>query len=111
MSIRRYILLVGAAALFAGLIGLLVPVSVTGSDEGTIGCGNAMVSDLSDARSANDQNLANVPVVNQLVPHTDYVAECQSSLAGRRAWSIPLTVVGGLTVLGAAVVRRRPAAV
>jgi len=105
-TVRRLILLVGAALLVAGVIGLLVPVSVSDGKGGSIGCGNAVAADLSAARAANDNNLANIPIVNQIVPHTDFVAQCNSSLSGRRAWSIPLTVIGLIVVGGAWFVQR-----
>jgi hypothetical protein len=99
------LMLVGAALLVAGVIGLLVPVSVSEDNGGSIACGNAVAADLSAARSANDKNLANIPIVSQFIPHTDYVAKCQSSLSGRRGWSIPLTVIGVIVVAGAFFVR------
>jgi hypothetical protein len=48
-----------------------------------------------------------VPVLNQVVPHTDYVAQCQSSVSQRRAWSIPLAVIGVIGVAGAMLVGNR----
>lgn len=116
MNVRRLIVVVGAVLLLAGVIGLLIPVSVPdGSDSagGSIGCGNAIASNLQSARSANDKTGANIPIVGQLVPHTDYVAECQSSLSSRRSWSIPVAVVGLVVIVGAALPElqaRRPAA-
>lgn len=100
MTTRRLIVLVGAALLIAGVIGLLVPVSVSDGNGGSIGCGNGLAADLSGARSANGSTVANIPILNQVVPHTDYVAECESSLSSRRTWSIPLAVVGALVVVG-----------
>jgi hypothetical protein len=105
MNARRLILLVGAAVLIAGVIALLIPVSVTGDGQ-SIGCGNAVATDLSEAREANGTTVANVPILNQIVPHTDYVAECQEAVSGRRSWSIPLAVVGALVVVGSLVVPR-----
>jgi hypothetical protein len=105
MSLRRVILLAGAVALIAGVIALLVPVSVSGEDGQSVGCGNAVATDLSAARDANSKNLANVPILNQIVPSTDYVAECQEAVSSRRAWSIPLAVVGALAIAGALLVR------
>ena len=100
MNLRRLILLVGAVALIAGVIGLLVPVSVPGPDNGSIGCGNALVQDLSAAREADNNNPVNLPILNEVIPHTDYVTQCQSALSNRRAWTIPVTVVG-LVVMAA----------
>ena len=105
MNARRLILLVGAAVLIAGVIALLVPVSVTGDGQ-SIGCGNAVATDLSEAEAANGKTVANVPILNQIVPHTDYVRECQEAVSGRRSWSIPLAVVGALVVAGSVVVPR-----
>ncbi|MGA9493500.1 MAG: aminopeptidase [Mycobacterium sp.] len=102
MNVRRLIMMVGAALLLAGAIGLLIPVSVGDSYGGSIGCGNAIASNLQSARSANDKTGANIPIVGQLVPHTDYVSECQSALSGRRSWSIPLAIVGIVVAVGAA---------
>ena len=109
MTVRRLILVVGAVILLVGIIGLLVPVSVSGPDGGNIGCGNALVSDLSSARAANDKSVGkaveNVPILNQIVPHTDFVAECQSALSSRRSWTIPVTVIGAIAVVAAFFVR------
>jgi hypothetical protein len=105
MNARRLILLVGAALLVAGVIALLVPVSITG-DGNSISCGNAVAADTSEAEAANNKTVANVPILNQIVPHTDYVANCQSAVSSRRTWSIPLTVIGLLAVLGSLAVPR-----
>ena len=110
MTARRLIVVVGAVLLLAGVIGLLVPVSVSDGNGGSIGCGNAVATDLSPAQQANNHSVASVPIVNQFVPHTDYVAQCQSSVGGRRAWTIPLVVVGIIGVAGALLVRRTQAA-
>lgn len=110
MAVRRLLLAVGAAILIVGLIGLLVPVSVSDQNSGNINCGNGLVSDLSSARSANEKSVANVPILNQVVPHTDYVAECQSALSSRRSWAIPVAVIGAITVLAAFVLRGRRSA-
>ncbi|BBZ40125.1 aminopeptidase [Mycobacterium conspicuum] len=102
MNVRRLIMVAGAVLLLAGVIGLLVPVSVPDGNNGSIGCGNGLASNLQSARSANDKTGANIPIVGQLVPHTDYVSECQSSLSTRRSWSIPVAVIGLVVVVGAA---------
>ena len=99
MNARRLILLVGAALLVAGVIALLVPVSITGDGE-SIGCGNAVAADSSEAEAANNKTVANVPILNKIVPHTDFVAECNHAVSSRRSWSIPLAVVGALAVAG-----------
>lgn len=108
MTVRRLILLVGAVLLVAGVIGLFLPVSVSDDNGGSIGCGNAVASNLQEAK---DKTPPEIPIVSQLVPHRNYVAECNSSLGSRRAWSIPLTVIGVITVVGSLFVRRPGGAV
>src|SRR3978361_1099760 len=98
MNARRLILLVGAVLLIAGVIALLVPVSITG-DGSSIGCGNAIAADSSAAEAANGKTVANVPILNQIVPHTDFVANCQAAISSRRSWSIPLTAIGALVAV------------
>ncbi|MDT5328761.1 MAG: hypothetical protein QOF31_58, partial [Mycobacterium sp.] len=52
MNLKRLVLLAGAVALIIGVIGLLVPVSVPGPDNGSIGCGNGIAADQSAAQEA-----------------------------------------------------------
>ncbi|GAC1647496.1 MAG: hypothetical protein NVS4B6_21980 [Mycobacterium sp.] len=101
------ILLVGAVALVAGVIGLLVPVSIAGPDNGSIGCGNGLAADLSAAQQADNKNPANLPILNQVVPHTNEVAQCQSALSGRRSWTIPVAVIGLVVIAGSFFVGNR----
>jgi hypothetical protein len=106
MTVRRLILLGGAILLLAGVIALLVPISISKGDGSSLSCGNAVAEDLSGARSANESSIAGIPILNQVVPHADYVAQCQSAVSGRRAWSIPLAVVGVLVAAGSTLVGR-----
>jgi hypothetical protein len=108
VTLRRIILVVGAVLLLAGVIGLLVPVSISDGDGHSIGCGNAVAADTSGAQAANDKNVvANIPILNQVVPHTDYVSECRSSISSRRTWTIPLAVLGAIVVVASFLVRGR----
>src|ERR1700739_1945586 len=107
VTARRLIIAVGAVLLLAGVIGLLVPASISPASANSISCGKAVATDLSAARNANDKSLANIPILNQVVPHTDYVAQCQSSVGGRRAWTIPLTIAGIIAVSGGPLGQRR----
>jgi hypothetical protein len=112
MTVRRFVLVLGALALVVGIIGLLVPVSVSNSNGGSLGCGSAAISNLSSARDANNKSVASIPILNQIVPHTDFVAECQSALSSRRSWTIPVAVIGAIAVFAALFVRGgRPAGV
>jgi hypothetical protein len=112
---QRLILLAGLVLLVAGVIGLFVPVSVSGSGNssgGSVACGNAAHSDLSAARSQDNQNVGNspvvqsIPVINQVAPQSHYVADCNSALGNRRLWTIPLTLAG-IAVIAAALFRQR----
>jgi hypothetical protein len=105
MTVRRFVLVLGAVALVVGIIGLLVPVSVSNGNGGNLGCGNAAISNLSSAREANNKSVASIPILNQIVPHTDFVAECQSALSGRRSWTIPVAVIGAVAIVAALFVR------
>lgn len=107
MTVRRLIIAAGAVLLLAGVIGLLVPVSVSDGSGNSVSCGNGIATDLCGARNANDKNGANIPILNQVLPHTDYVAQCQSAVNARRSWTIPLAVIGLVAVGGALVVARR----
>ncbi|HJT92034.1 MAG TPA: aminopeptidase [Mycobacterium sp.] len=111
MNARRLILLVGAIALIAGVIAALVPVSVPGPEGGSIGCGNGIAADTSAAREADSRNPVNLPILNEVVPHTDYVTQCQSALSSRRAWAIPVAVVGLVVIAGSFFVGRRTSGV
>ena len=101
MTIRRLVLAVAAVVLLVGIVGLLVPVSVPDAQGGTLGCGNAAISNLSSAQEANSKSVANIPILNQVIPHADFVAECQSALSSRRSWTIPVAVIGAIAVIGA----------
>ncbi len=109
MTVRRLVIAVGAVLLLAGIIGLLVPVSISDGNGNSVSCGNGIAMDLSSARNANDKNGANIPILNQVLPHTDYVAQCQSSVSGRRSWTIPLAVIGVAAIGGALLLGRQGA--
>jgi hypothetical protein len=85
---RWLIALVGAAVLIAGVVGLMMPVSIT-ADGTSLSCGNAIVSNLS---TAEERDLA-----NDIPTHFDpsgAVIDCKVSLSTRRSWTIPLAVFG-----------------
>lgn len=109
VTVRRLIIAVGAVLLLAGIIGLLVPVSVSDGNGNSVSCGNGIATDLNSARNANEKNGSNIPILNQVIPHTDYVAQCQSSVNSRRMWTIPLAVIGIVAVGGALLVGRQGA--
>ena len=107
MNLRRLLLLVGAVVLVVGVIGLLMPVSIPGPEGQSIGCGNAVAADLSAAQQADNRNPVNLPILNEVIPHTDYAAQCQSAVSSRRTWSIPVAIIGLVVIAGAFVVGGR----
>ena len=111
MNLRRLVLLAGAVVLVVGVIGLLMPVSIAGPDDQSMGCGNAVATDLAAARDADNANPVNLPVLNEVIPHTDYVTQCQSAVSERRTWSIPVAIIGLVVIAGAFVVGGRTATV
>ncbi|KXW64558.1 hypothetical protein MPHL43072_25195 [Mycolicibacterium phlei DSM 43072] len=100
-------MLAGALVLLVGIIGLLMPVSIAGPDNQKIGCGNAIAADNSSAARADNNNPVNLPIINEVIPHTDYVAQCDTAVSDRRMWSIPVAVIGVLVLAGSFLVGGR----
>ena len=109
MNLRRLVLLAGVVVLLVGVIALLVPVSIPGPDNQKIGCGNAVAADYSAAREADNSNPVNLPILNEVVPHTDYVAQCESAVSDRRMWAIPVAIVGVVLLVGGFLIGGRAA--
>ena len=92
MNKRLRNLFIGAAVLIAGVVGLLLPVSVWNGSS-TVGCGNAIVAE-KPAPSATNLGQISVDVPEQAINHFDYAAACDSAISSRRRWGIPLVIVG-----------------
>ena len=92
MNNRLRNLLIGAAVLIAGVVGLLLPVSVWNGSS-TVGCGNAIVAE-KPAPSTTNLGHISVDVPEQAISHPDYAAQCDSAISSRRHWGIPLVIVG-----------------
>jgi hypothetical protein len=105
MASRLRNVVTGAVVLIAGVVGLFLPVSVFDGNSSTVACGNAVTADESGPRAANEAPVASAPILNQAVPHPDFVAACADAISGRRHWAIPLTIVGAAGVLVGAFVR------
>lgn len=101
MMVRLLIAFAGFVALLVGIGGLLVPASVS-PELAVVSCGSAIAPDLSEARSQDDGNAANVEVADELIADTNYTRLCEMELEDRRLLSIPLAIAGVLTI-GAAV--------
>lgn len=104
MFVRPIVLFVGVAALMVGVVGLLIPVSVSPEVE-SVGCGSAIAPDLSAARANDDQSAANIPARGEVVVDTNYTRLCQLDLADRRIWTITLAAAGAIAIAGTLVLR------
>lgn len=93
MNNRLRNLLIGGAVLIAGVVGLLLPVSVWNGGSSTVGCGNAIVAE-KPAPSTTNLGQISVDVPGQAISHPDYAAQCDSAISSRRRWGIPLVIVG-----------------
>lgn len=109
MSLKTYLLLMGAAAFIAGIVFLNTKITLDGS---AMSCGTAAAPNLSNARQQDDVNELGRTLQGgeHYFDVTNYGGDCQAKIDTRRAWSIPLTVAGAAVLLGALVVRRKPAA-
>lgn len=114
MKIRLMIVAIGVVALIVGVVGLLAPVSA--SKENQVECGSALAPDLSEARSYDDGNAANVPVpevidgvdtdgvaVDGVIVDRNFTRLCQMNLDDRRIWTITVAAAGALLAGGALV--------
>ncbi len=106
MSIKTYLALIGAATLIVGIVFMNTSIKLDGSG---MSCGTAAAPNLSNARQQDDVNELGRTLQGgeQFFDVTHYGADCQAKVDTRRAWSIPLTVAGGVVLLGALVVRRK----
>jgi len=86
-----FILAVGGVLIGIGLIALNFPVFLGAYDQWgwQIKCGTGYSTNLMQAQ-----------IADQATPHADFVGQCQSALAMRRAWSIPLAVAGWVVLSG-----------
>jgi hypothetical protein len=89
---RFFVLVVGIALVVGGLLALRFPVFLPDFDQWgfQINCGSGIQSALTQAGVADSAG-------------TQFVNQCHTAIAMRRAWSIPLVVVGAL-LLGALMV-------
>jgi hypothetical protein len=85
------ILFVGAALVGLGLLALNFPVFLNAYDQWgwQIKCGTGY-----------NTNLMQAEIANQATPQSNFVDQCQSALATRRAWSIPVALVGWVILSG-----------
>jgi hypothetical protein len=87
------ITLIGVALLAGGLFALCFPVFLDSYDSAGIQvkCGNGYYADLAQATTDDRQSASGV-----VQAATHYLDQCQSALAHRREWLIPVAALGAL---------------
>jgi hypothetical protein len=90
------ITLIGVALLACGLFALRFPVFLDSYDSAGIQvkCGNGYYADLVQATTDDQQSASGI-----VQAATNYVDRCQSALAHRREWLIPVAALGALIVV------------
>lgn len=112
MSARTFITLLATVVLLAGLMGLFWMVRIpspSDPDERLI-CGIGLVRSPSfEQRLANElaKPATDSTAVGALAGPGLYESACEEQTAQRRLWAWPATVLGGVVLLGALVVRER----
>jgi hypothetical protein len=96
----QLVTVIGAVLLAGGLLALSVPVSLGDYDSRGIqvGCGNGYYSQLLQATVDDEES------GRQAAPGTNYVEQCESAIAHRRAWAVPIAGLG-VVILVAEVVQ------
>ena len=89
-----FIFFLGGALIGIGLVALNFPVFIDAYDQWgwQIKCGNGYSANMMYAEMAN-----------QAFPQTNFVDQCQTALVVRRAWAIPVALVGWVLLSGLAV--------
>lgn len=119
MSARTFVTLIAAVVLLAGLAGLSWMVRVpspAGVDERLI-CGIGLVRSPSfdeqlqaairEQARMGESGSGDVPMAAALGRYEVFAQMCEERTAQRRLWAWPATVLGGVVLLGALVVRDR----
>ena len=89
-----FILLLGGTLIGIGLVALQFPVYLSAYDQWgwQIKCGTGYSTNLMYAEMAN-----------QAFPQSNFVDQCQTALTVRRAWAIPVALVGWIILSGLAI--------
>jgi hypothetical protein len=98
MNHRVRNLVVGAAVLIGGIVGLFLPVTAWSGGSSTVACGNAVFATAPTPTNSNVSG-PDTQLPDQLNARPDYRVACDQAISSRRHWAIPLTVVGTAGVL------------
>lgn len=67
-----------------------------GQHQPVVACRNALNIDLTTAWSTDNSNPSCMPIIDQPIPHANYVVQCEPSVLTRHAWSMSLVPLSGL---------------
>ncbi len=99
MQLRSFLIVLGVVGVVVGCLGLLLPINLAnGSSE--FRCSQPFSLELSYAESLDRQN------VYFGRPPSDWVGECKSAATFRKAWGLPVTIIGAVLLAGAVLVRK-----
>jgi hypothetical protein len=98
MNHRVRNLVVGAAVLIGGIVGLFLPVTAYSGGSSAVACGNAVFA-TEPAPTTVNIGPPGTQLPDQPVVRPDNHAACEQAISARRHWAIPLTVVGTAGVL------------
>ncbi len=98
---RWLLAIVSVAALLGSVAAASIPVYIDSTDAGgsDISCGTVFNSDVKAAR------MQDLEVVLATGSDPGNVAKCSSELEERKAWAIPLAIVGAIVLIGALAMR------
>lgn len=96
---RWFIAAVAAIVLGFGVAGLTATVTVDSSPSPPLACTEAVARYDAFVRHG-------VRPDDGVIPNGAWAAACRSALTERRAWAWPAVAVGGVALLGAAVIKR-----
>ena len=98
MNHRIRNLVVGAAVLIGGIVGLFLPVTAWNGGSSTVACGNAVIATEPTPTTSNIGG-PGTQLPDQPGALPDRHAACDQAISARRHWAIPLTVVGTAGIL------------
>lgn len=124
MSLRSFVGVIAALLLAAGLGGVVWPVNVDGPKGDWLRCADGGFAASVPVTDTTQAGVLSYNAMGELVGPAEYIADgrgevypaapwesnCAQALNLRKLWSAPALVVGGVTLVGVLLVRRKPEA-